>query len=223
MTGTRPAGVMSSQSLVPTPVGDARLWSDEAERPRLRLVLGHGASGGLHARDLTALTSSLPADGVSVVRVEQPFAVAGKRIGPRPPVLDEAWLAAVGTLPRDVPLVVGGRSAGARVACRTATALDAVAVVCLAFPLHLPGKPERSRLPELAGASAALPVLVVQGERDTFGRPEEFPPGPHQLITVAHAGHGMGVPKAHDQRAALDTVVGAVRTFLTDTLLPPSP
>lgn len=207
---------MTTRSTVATPAGDARLWVDEADRPWLRCVLGHGAGGGPQARDLQALADRLPSIGVSVVRVEQPWRVAGKRVAQRPAVLDQAWLAAVGTLPRDLLLVVGGRSAGARVACRTAVALDAAAVVALAFPLHPPGKPERSRLDELVTAANALPVLVVQGERDSFGRPEEFPPGPHRLVNIAYADHGMSVPKAHDQGAASESVVDAVQSWLAE-------
>lgn len=206
---------MSSRRTVPTPVGDARLWSDDAADPRLRLVLGHGAGGGPGAVDLEALAAQLPAEGVSVVRVEQPWCVAGKRVAPRPPILDEAWLAAMDAVPRDVPVMVGGRSAGARVACRTAVACGAAGVVALSFPLHPPGKPERSRQDELLGAAAAVPTLVVQGERDTFGRPDEFPDGAYQLVTVAHADHGMKVARAHDQQEASATVVEAVRSFLS--------
>lgn len=206
----------SQRTTVDTPVGEAAFWADEAENPRLRLVLGHGAGGGPKAADLAALASRLPAEGVSVVRFEQPWRLAGKKVAPRPPVLDEAWLAAVSTLPRDVPLVLGGRSSGARVACRTAPQLGAVAVVALAFPLHLPGKPQNSRLPELAGAADALPVLVVQGERDSFGAPGEFPAGPHRMVVVPHADHGMKVTKGHEQRAAMGAVVDAVRTFLAE-------
>lgn len=202
------------RSTVSTPIGDAAFWTDAADEPRLRLVLGHGAGGGPKAADLEALSRELPAQGVTVVRFEQPWRLAGKKVAPRPPVLDEAWLAALATLPRDVPLVLGGRSSGARVACRTAAALDAAAVVCLAFPLHLPGKPQASRLPELAGAAEKLPVLVVQGERDTFGGPDEFPSGPHRLVTIPGADHGMKVLKGQSQRAAVDAVVAAVSAFL---------
>lgn len=203
------------RTTVGTPIGEAAFWTDAADGARLRLVLGHGAGGGPQAADLEALARDLPADGVTVVRFEQPWRLAGKKVAPRPPVLDEAWLAALRALPDDgVPLVLGGRSSGARVACRTAAELGAVAVVCLAFPLHLPGKPEASRLPELTGAAEKVPVLVVQGERDTFGRPEEFPEGPHRLVTVPGADHGMRVLKGHSQREAIDHVVATVRSFL---------
>jgi hypothetical protein len=192
--------------------GGARLWFDEAREPVLRFALGHGAGGGPEAPDLDALARRLPDAGISVVRVEQPWRVAGKRIAPRPEVLDRSWRAALESVDRRVPLALGGRSAGARVACRTAGMLGAVAVVALAFPLHPPGRPERSRLPELTAVE--VPVLVVQGERDAFGRPEEFPAGRHRVVAVPFADHGMKVTRAHDAAAALDCVVRAVRDFL---------
>jgi uncharacterized protein len=202
--------------LIPTHLGDARIMVHEAADPQATVVLGHGAGGGAGARDLMALASALPGVGVTVIRLEQPWVVAGRKVAPRPPVLDEGWLAALPQVPVDGPLIVGGRSAGARVACRTAAATGAVAVVALAFPLHPPGKPEKSRWDELAGAG--VPTLVVQGERDSFGRPEEFPAGDHQLVAVPHADHGMKVTKAHNQAAALEIVVEAVSSFVAAQL-----
>src|SRR5215207_4108037 len=99
--------------MVTTPVGDARLTIDRARTERGTLVLGHGAGGGIGARDLTALAASLPGEGITVVRVEQPWRVAGKRAASAPPTLDRAWLAVLAGLPRDLPVAVGGRSAGA--------------------------------------------------------------------------------------------------------------
>lgn len=209
---------MTTYTTVATPVGDARLWVDDAERPWARCVLGHGAGGGPDARDLSALARRLPSAGVSVIRVEQPWRLAGRKVAPRPPVLDEAWVAALEEIPGDVPLVVGGRSAGARVACRTGAATGAVGVVALSFPLHPPGKRERSRQDELLGAAAVLPCLVVQGERDTFGRPEEFPAGGYELVRVPGADHGMKVGKGHDHQEAMTTVVDAVETFLSGVI-----
>ncbi|MFW5899259.1 MAG: alpha/beta family hydrolase, partial [Jiangellaceae bacterium] len=131
-------------------------------------------------------------------------------------VLDRAWQAAVGSVEPRGPLVLGGRSAGARVACRTATALGAAGVVCLAFPLHPPGRPERSRFDELAGAG--VPTLVVQGERDAFGRPAEFPKGAYDLVAVPHADHGMAVPTSQSQDAATAVVVREVTRWLGNAL-----
>ena len=141
-------------------------------------MLGHGAGGGIEAPDLVALTA-LTADGWLVARVEQPWRVAGRRIATPPAQLDTAWLAVLhrlttgrGRLP--VPLVVGGRSAGARVACRTAAAVGATAVLALSFPLHPPGRPDKSRADEARLVlDAGLPLAVVQGERDAFGGPQE--------------------------------------------------
>ncbi|GAB3579966.1 hypothetical protein GCM10027406_18900 [Leifsonia lichenia] len=155
---------------VETTLGPGRLTVDAAAAPRAVVWLGHGAGGGIDATDLAALAAALPALGISVVRYEQPWRVAGKRVASRPAALDTAWLetaAAVDRIADGLPVVVGGRSAGARVACRTAASTGAAGVVCLAFPLHPPGRPEKSRLDELL--MPEVPVLVLQGERDTFG------------------------------------------------------
>jgi len=143
---------------------------------RSLLVLGHGAGGGVNAPDLVALRSAALARGVAVAMVTQPYRVAGRRAPAPAAHLDEAWQAVVavvrtGALAR-IPLVVGGRSSGARVACRTAVALDAAGIVALAFPLHPPGKPERSRAAELL---TGVPTLVVNGDRDPFGVPAASP------------------------------------------------
>jgi predicted alpha/beta-hydrolase family hydrolase len=160
-----------------TPSGPARAHVSGAAGRGL-VVLGHGAGGGVEAGDLVAVTRGLVEAGWVVARVEQPYRVRGRRAPDRAPVLDAAWLAVVAALRRRQPgpLVTGGRSSGARVACRTAAEAGAAAVVCLAFPLHPPGRPEASRAAELA--QVPCPVLVVQGERDAFGGPDELPPGP---------------------------------------------
>lgn len=176
MTGpVEPAGTITSD--VETPEGPGRWHLNVADRPRAVLALGHGAGGGIAAMDLALLARELPAGGVSVARFEQPWRLAGRRVAVPPPRLDLAWSPAVQTLLErpelaGLPLLVGGRSAGARVACRTATGLGAVGVLCLAFPLHLPGRPERSRLPELL--TPDVPRLVLQGTRDTFGSADEL-------------------------------------------------
>jgi predicted alpha/beta-hydrolase family hydrolase len=138
------------------------------------LVLGHGAGGGIESADLVEVTTEAAAAGWRVVRVEQPWRVAGRRIAVAPPKLDAAWTAVLARLRTDGvlagPLVLGGRSAGARVACRTAGAEQADGVLALAFPLHPPGRPEKSRAGELTGVT--VPICVVQGETDAMGRPE---------------------------------------------------
>ncbi|WP_232792501.1 alpha/beta hydrolase family protein [Actinacidiphila yeochonensis] len=204
---------------VPTPPGDARItWHPAvpAVPARCVLALGHGAGGGIEARDLAALAAELPGRGVHVALVEQPWRVAGKKLAPAPRTLDAGWsalwprLAAPG-----LPVVAGGRSAGARVACRTAAELGAAAVLALAFPLHPPGRPERSRAGELLDAAAAAPLLVVQGGADPFGRPSEFPAG-RRPVEVPHADHGFAVPKraATTQEEALAVLVDAVTGWL---------
>jgi hypothetical protein len=149
------------------------------------LVLGHGAGGGVDGVDLTAAGDAAREAGFRVALVEQPWLVRGRKVAEAPPRLDAAWVDVLATL-QGAPLVVGGRSAGARVACRTAAQVGADAVLCLAFPLHPPGRPERSRLAELT--AVPLPVLVVQGDRDAFG----VPPG---AVLVPGADHGFRVAK----------------------------
>jgi uncharacterized protein len=210
----------------PTSLGPGRLTVDQASAAIAVLWLGHGAGGGIGARDLAALAAVLPRHGITVVRHEQPWRVAGKKVAPRPAALDTAWLETaplVAELAQGLPVFVGGRSAGARVACRTADAVGAASVVCLAFPLHPPGKPEKSRLEELL--LPAVPVLVVQGERDTFGSAalvaaETDGRTGIRLVAVPGADHGMAVLKSSpfrpDDVAALvtESVLGFVRSVL---------
>lgn len=243
---------------VPTPAGDARIEFAAADRPRAVLVLGHGAGGGIGARDLAALAAVLPGRGITVALVEQPWRVAGKRLAPAPKTLDTAWTAvwealeAQGPPPRHpgtpaprssrssdpshqyrgsrpggvpgLPVIAGGRSAGARVACRTGAALGAAAVLALSFPLHPPGRPERSRADELLGTG--LPTLVVQGDRDAFGVPAEFTGAGYagELVPVASGDHGFAVPKRADttEEEAMRTITDAVAAWL-DRLLAGGP
>jgi predicted alpha/beta-hydrolase family hydrolase len=208
---------------VPTSVGDAVLHLSEATgAPSGTLVLGHGAGGGVDTPDLLALARTLPAAGLSVVRVEQPWHVAGRKVAGPPPTLDRAWLAALSAVDRAVPMVVGGRSAGARVACRTAAELGAAGVLALAFPLHPPGRPERSRLPELElPTEAGLPVLVLQGTRDTFGGPADIPAEAGRLVVPIDGGdHSFRVLKGGDQQGALARLVAVTQAWLAELLSP---
>ncbi|MGH3858727.1 alpha/beta hydrolase family protein [Actinokineospora sp.] len=176
---------------IETPHGLARAELHCApEGGRAGLLLGHGAGGGIGAPDLVAATRGATAAGVHVALVEQPYRVAGRRAPAPAGQLDTAWLAVADHLSAlwfdGLPLVFGGRSSGARVACRTAQEGQAVAVVCLAFPVHPPGKPDKTRQPELD--AVPVPTLVVQGESDPFGRPVEahhrdvvLMPGDHSL------------------------------------------
>ncbi|WP_328719509.1 hydrolase [Streptomyces sp. NBC_00247] len=210
--GTTPGG---RPVRVDTPAGEARITWFPATGARLVLALGHGAGGGIGARDLAALAAAVPGHGVSVALVEQPWRVAGKKVAPAPKTLDAGWralwpeLAAHGT-----PVVAGGRSAGARVACRTAGELGAHAVLALSFPLHPPGRPERSRADELLGAG--VPTLVVQGGNDPFGRPAEFPSGAYEMAEVPQGDHGFAVPKRAGltEAQAMEGLTGAVTGWL---------
>ncbi|WP_318201478.1 alpha/beta family hydrolase [Streptomyces sp. SCL15-4] len=200
---------------VGTDAGDARITWHRAGEARLVLAVGHGAGGGIEARDLQALAGALPAHGVTVALVEQPWRVAGKKVAPAPKTLDAGWRGVWPALTGPgLPVVSGGRSAGARVACRTAAELGARAVLALSFPLHPPGRPEKSRAGELLGAG--VPTLVVQGGNDPFGKPAEFPEGDFDLAEVACGDHGFAVPRRAGitQEQALEVVTGAVRTWV---------
>jgi predicted alpha/beta-hydrolase family hydrolase len=192
-----------------TPHGPARAHLYTAEDPLGALVLGHGAGGGLTAGDLVAVTEVAQHEGFSVALVEQPYRVAGRRSPAPANRLDEAWVAVVEQLRegelRGLPVVVGGRSAGARVACRTAAETGAVAVLCLAFPLHAPGRSQTGNTRQHELDAVELPVLVVQGEHDPFGMPVG---GPARSVVV--------VPGNHSLSADLEAVGAAVRSWLSE-------
>jgi len=178
------------------------------------MVLGHGAGGGVEARDLVAARDAALAERISVALVEQPYRVAGRRSPAPARQLDAAWSAVMARLRerelRGLPLVVGGRSLGARVACRTAAVTEAVGVVCLAFPLQPPRRsaagPAPSRLPELD--AVGVPTLVVQGMRDPFG----IPPANDQRTVVE-------VPGDHSLKVDPPAVSAAVQSWLADLLV----
>jgi hypothetical protein len=204
-------GIIPQVIEIETPHGPARAEVEHAAGATAALVLGHGAGGGTGAPDLQAARRAALDAGVSAVLVEQPYRVAGRRSPAPAGQLDTAWLAVIEHLrASELPghrLVTGGRSSGARVACRTAAASGAAAVLCLAFPVHPPGKPEKSRLDELDGVR--VPVLVVQGERDPFGMP---PPKRGRRKVVALAGdHGLKADLPAVEKAIfawLPTVIG---------------
>jgi hypothetical protein len=206
----------STREVVDTPTGPA--WADidrppGRAKPLALLLLGHGASGGVDSVDLLAVRDAAVAAQIVVARITQPHVAAGKRAPAPAPRLDEAWLSATSAVRRlrglrDLPLICGGRSAGARVACRTAAATGAAGVVALAFPVHPPGRPEKSRLDELA--LPRVPVLVVQGDRDAFGMP---PAARGRTIRViAGADHSL--------RKNPGAVAAAVVDFVTTVLRP---
>lgn len=199
---------MSSERIIDTPHGEGRLVTDRARTTMATLLLSHGAGGGIDARDLEALAHHLPRNGITVVRFEQPWRRAGRKVAGPPPTLDDGLRAAANALRGRTPLVIGGRSAGARSAARSAHSLGAAGCLALSFPLHPPGRPEKSRLDELTGAR--LPTLVIQGEKDTFGQPEEFP-ADTELCVVPGADHGLKVPSRGpvSQQEAMDIVVEA--------------
>lgn len=198
-----------SISELETPHGRARVHLERAPEPRAALVLGHGAGGGVDAPDLRAARDAALAQGTSVARVEQPYRVSGRRSPAPAAQLDAVWVSVVEQLCAselaDLPLVVGGRSLGARVACRTVETTGAIAVLCLAFPLVPPrrtGEPQ-SRLPELEAVT--VPTLVVQGASDRFG----IPPASRSRRVVT-------VPGDHGLKGDLAAVGEAVGSWLGD-------
>jgi uncharacterized protein len=199
---------------IDTPHGPAKAHLQLADEAHGALVLGHGAGGGgVEARDLVAAADAALGEGVSVALVEQPYRVAGRRSPAPARQLDAAWIAVVEHLREEdlagLTLVVGGRSLGARVACRTVTETGAVGVLCLAFPLQPPrrrdGSPSPSRLDELD--DVAVPMLVVQGTSDPFGMPPRSP----TRTVVEVAGN-------HSLRTDLPAVAAAVREWLPGVL-----
>src|SRR5215218_1521855 len=217
---------------VATPQGSGRLLIDAAADPVATLVLGHGAGGGPNATDLELLARGMPEHGTTVVRFEQPWRTAGRRVATPPAKLDEAWLAAVEWLGEEAlvrgPLFVGGRSAVARVACGTEVVVGPAGIICLAFPLHLPGRPEKSRIAELLQPRA--PRLVLQGTADAFGRAAEIQAAIEEasgirLVELPGADHSFRVARSSsftpaDLRAALPTEVAR---FVDARLGIPSP
>lgn len=190
---------------IDTPHGRANVHLYEADAPEAALVLGHGAGGGVTARDLEAARDAALEEGLSVALVEQPYRVAGRRSPAPAHHLDAAWMAVLEQLRADelsgLLLVVGGRSLGARVACRTAEATAAVGVLCLAFPLQPPRRTTQDRLHELD--EVTVPMLVVQGTSDPFGMP---PPAPNRTVVQVAGNHSL--------RTDLTAVAEAVREWL---------
>ncbi len=196
---------------IDTPHGEAAVTLHCTPEATAALLLGHGAGGGITAPDLVAATRAAQRAGVDVALVEQPYRVAGRRSPAPAGQLDTAWLAVVDELGRrtfgGMPLVFGGRSSGARVACRTSGAGGAAAVLCLAFPTHPPGRPEKHRLGELDAVE--VPVLVVQGQSDPFGVP---PSSRHRELALLKGDHGL--------KGDLDGVGRAVGEWLGRVLRP---
>ena len=205
---------------IDTPRGLGRLHLAEADRARALLLLGHGAGGGVDAFDLAALAEALPAEGVTVALFEQPWRVAGKRVAPAPKTLDEGWQAALDEATarwRHLPLVVGGRSAGARSACRCFGS-PAVGALLLSFPLHPPGRPDKPRADELLAVRA--PTLIIQGCQDPFASQEELRTtvagrDNFSLVFVDGATHSFKpTRKADDPQTRAGQIVGPAREFL---------
>jgi hypothetical protein len=210
---------MTTEIEIDTTAGPARVTLDAPRSARALLLLGHGAGGGIDARDLRAVRDGATTAGYAVARLTQPYRMAGRRPPAPAPVLDAVLVEVVRALRRrralaKLPLVVGGRSSGARVGCRGAATVGAVGVLALGFPLHPPGRPDRSRAAELQGVR--VPVLVVQGERDSFGSPDELRaaglPAQVRVHVVSGADHGLAVRKG--EPPPMPAIVAAVIEWL---------
>lgn len=195
---------------IETPYGLARAHLSVPDESRGALILSHGAGGGVEAPDIQIAKDVALEEGFAVALAVQPYRVAGRRSPAPARQLDAAWHAIVERLRADafgaLPLVVGGRSLGARVACRWAAEHRPAGVLCLAFPLQPPrrrasGEAPPSRLPELE--AVRVPVLVVQGTSDPFGMP---PAAPQREVAEVAGNHGL--------KADLNAVGGAVRDWL---------
>lgn len=207
-----------AMELVSTPVGSAGITWYPAHGPvRAVALLGHGTATGVEAADLQALAATLPAHGISVALVTQPYRMSRTRSGSDEASLDAAWSAvwpiAAGL---GVPVISGGRSAGSQVACRTAELLGAHAVLALAYPLLGPGSPA-----ELLATSR--PTLVIQGTRDPFGRPEQFPTLPHriELVEIPAANHTFDTPRSTPRSATMDLITGVASQWIERQLALP--
>lgn len=210
---------MTTEIEIETTAGRARVTLDAPRPARALLLLGHGAGGGIDARDLRAVRDGATTAGYAVGRLTQPYRMAGRRPPAPAPVLDAVLAEVVRALRRrrtlaKLPLVVGGRSSGARVGCRSAATVGAAGLLALSFPLHPPGRPDRSRAPELQGVE--VPVLVVQGQRDPFGSPDELRaaglPEQVQVHVVPGADHGLAVRKGDPP--PMPAIVAAVIEWL---------
>lgn len=180
-------------SLLDTPHGPARLHRFDAEDPQALLVLLPGASGSVEAPDLHVAARAAQAAGVTAILVEPPYRLAGRKTPPRGRVDGEVLASVVEQLrDSDLPLILGGRSYGSRIACRAAQPLGSKGVLCLAFPLHPPGRPDKSRLEDLE-AAGDLPVLVIQGRADPFGQTP-----PSETREVLHVDGDHSLKKDHD-------------------------
>jgi uncharacterized protein len=210
-----------SEEFVPTPIGPARItWYQPDGPPRAVAMLGHGSATGIESADLQALAAALPGRGVAVALITQPYRLARSRSSRASDEgsLDIAWrgvwpsVASLG-----LPVIAGGRSAGSQVAVRTAKELGAVGVLALAYPLLGPGS-SRELL------AAGLPMLIVQGGLDPYGRPAQFPPLPPsaRLIEVPRANHIFATPANGGDGATppLAIITDAVTIWATQLLAP---
>lgn len=202
---------MSDHLEVATAAGPGWIALTRPPKARAVLALTHGAGGGVGSPDLKAVREAAVAAGVAVALITQPYRVAGKATPPRPPVQEPPWIELIAALRSrrgfgSLPLITGGRSNGARLACRTATETGAAAVVCLAFPLHPPGRPEVSRLDELE--IPTVPVLVVQGDRDSFGMPAPAPG--REVVVIPGADHALKKGVATTAESVVSFVLASV-------------
>lgn len=150
----------------------------QAPRPVARLLLAHGAGAPMDSDFMNALATALAQQGISTLRFEFPYMAArrsggGKRPPDRTPVLLDCWRKAfvqAGEEDSTLPLLVGGKSMGGRMASMVADELGAAGLCCYGYPFHPPGRSDKLRTEHLV--SLVTPALILQGTRDPFGKPE---------------------------------------------------
>ena len=196
---------------------------DGAPDASLTLVLAHGAGAPMRSPFLAAVARGVAAGGARVARFEFPYMRARRSGGPRgtpdrEPVLRESWLSAIAALGGAGRLAIGGKSLGGRIASMVADEAGVLGLVCLGYPFHPPGRPERLRTKHLE--ALRTPALIVQGTRDPFGSREDvagYSLSPSIRIAWIEGGDHSFKPRSSSGRTETETLaeaVARVREFL---------
>jgi len=188
----------------------AQVYASEGEPQSSTFVLAHGAGAGQLSPFIARFARGLARRGIRVITFDFPYMQHRRRAPDKAPQLESAYRAVLRqTTPADTPgkLFIGGKSLGGRIASHLAAAQDELAerlsgLVCLGYPLHAPGQ---ARLRDAHLPAIRAPVLILQGERDAFGTPEEIRTAmkamsaPVRLFVVEHGDHSLSVPKSGEK------------------------